>query len=54
MNDNRTYINEKFSPQNYGVATKKGSELSGEVEKLITGWLDDGTIDGLISQYGLE
>lgn len=54
MNDKRQYINDKFSPQQYGVATKKGSELSGQIEKLITGWLSDGTISGLISQYKLN
>jgi putative glutamine transport system substrate-binding protein len=54
MNDDRTYIEEKFSPQNYGVATKKGSELSGEIEALIQGWLQDGTIDGLVAEYGLN
>lgn len=54
MSDDRTYINEKFSPQNYGVATKKGSELSGQIETLIQGWLKDGTIDGLITKYGLN
>lgn len=54
MSDDRTYINEKFSPQNYGVATKKGSELSRQIETLIQGWLKDGTIDGLITKYGLN
>jgi putative glutamine transport system substrate-binding protein len=54
MSDDRTYIDEKFAPQDYGVATKKGSELSGQIDDLIKGWLEDGTIDGLISEYGLE
>ena len=52
--DTRSYIDDKFSPQNYGVATTKGSGLSAVVEELITGWLADGTIDGLISENGLE
>jgi putative glutamine transport system substrate-binding protein len=54
MNDDRAYIEEKFSPQQYGVATKKGSELSGQINDLIKGWFNDGTIAGLVSQYGLE
>jgi putative glutamine transport system substrate-binding protein len=54
MNDDRSYINEKFAPQQYGVATKKGSELSGQINDLIRGWLDDGTIADLVSRYGLE
>ncbi len=52
--DTRSYIDDKFSPQNYGVATTKGSGLSEVVEGLITGWLSDGTIDELISENGLE
>lgn len=52
--DDRDYIDESFSPQQYGVATKKGSELSAKIEELITKWLSDGTIDGLIEQYGLK
>ena len=51
--DGRHYIDERFSPQEYGVATKKGSELSGEIETLITKWLGDGTIDGLIEKWNL-
>ena len=51
--DGRHYIDESFSPQEYGVATKKGAPISAEIEKLITGWLDDGTIDGLIEKWNL-
>lgn len=52
--DTRTYIDEKFAPQNYGIATTKGSGFSALCEELVTGWLEDGTIDGLIAEYGLE
>ncbi len=52
--DGRSFIADSFSPQEYGVATKKGSELSAKVEELITGWLADGTIDGMIAEWGLE
>lgn len=52
--DDRDYITDTFSPQEYGVATKKDSPLSAQIEALITGWLSDGTIDGLIAQYGLQ
>lgn len=54
LSDDRQYIDESFSPQQYGVATKKGSDLSTEVETLITKWLKDGTIKELISKYGLD
>lgn len=52
--DSRTYIEEQFSPQEYGVATRKGSGFSEYVEGYITEWLADGTIDGFISENGLE
>jgi putative glutamine transport system substrate-binding protein len=52
--DSRSYIEEEFSPQEYGVATTKGSGLSDVVEELITGWLADGTIDSLIAENGLD
>ena len=51
--DDRSFIADSFAPQDYGVATKKGSELSAKVEELVTGWLADGTIDGLIAEWGL-
>ena len=49
----RSFIADSFSPQDYGVATKKGSDLSAKVEELICGWLEDGTIAGLIEEWGL-
>ena len=51
--EDRDFIADSFAPQDYGVATKKGSELSAKVEELITGWLADGTIAGLIEKWGL-
>ncbi|MCM1487434.1 MAG: transporter substrate-binding domain-containing protein [Firmicutes bacterium] len=51
--DDRQYINDSFSPQEYGVATKKDSPLSSQIEELITKWLSDGTIDGLIAEFNL-
>ena len=52
--DDRIYIDEKFAPQEYGVATRKGSGFSAYVDGLVTGWLSDGTIDGLIAENGIE
>lgn len=52
--DDRTYIDDKFAPQEYGVATKKGSGFSAYVDELVTGWLSDGTIDSLIAENGIE
>ena len=52
--EGRSYIDAEFSPQEYGVATKKGSGFSALCDELVTGWLADGTIDGLIKDNGLE
>lgn len=52
--DSRSYIEEEFAPQDYGIATTKSSGLSAVAEELITSWLADGTIDGLIAENGLE
>ncbi len=52
--DTRDYIDAKFSPQDYGVATKKGSDFSVYVETLVSTWLSDGTIAGFVTENGLE
>lgn len=52
--DSRSYIEEEFAPQEYGIATTKGSDFSVLCEDLISKWLSDGTIDGLISENGLD
>ena len=52
--DKRSYIAEEFAPQEYGVATKKGSAFSTYVDKLISGWVADGTVDSLIKKYNLQ
>ena len=52
--DGRSYIDDKFSPQEYGIATKKSNTgWAGYLDELITAWLADGTIDGLIAEWGL-
>ena len=51
--EGRSYIDAEFSPQEYGVATKKDSGFSAVCDELVTGWLSDGTIDGLIKENGL-
>lgn len=53
LSDTRSFINESFAPQQYGVATRQGSELSAPIEELIVKWLEDGTIDRLISENHL-
>ena len=51
--EGRSYIDAEFSPQEYGIATKKGSGFSAVCDELVTGWLADGTIDSLIKDNGL-
>lgn len=52
--DSRSYIEDEFAPQEYGVATTKGSGLSTVVDDLVSGWMADGTIDALIEENGLN
>ena len=52
--DGRSYISDKFSPREYGIATTKDSGMSALCEDLITQWLSDGTIDALIAENGIE
>ena len=52
--EGRSYVDAEFSPQEYGVATKKGSDFSTVCEDLITGWLADGTVESLIKENGLD
>ena len=52
--EGRSYIDAKFAPQEYGIATAKGSGLSGVCEKMIEAYLADGTIEALISENSLD
>lgn len=52
--DDRSYIEDKFAPQDYGIATTKDSGMSTLCEELVTGWLADGTIEALIAEFGIE
>lgn len=54
VDDSTAFIDTKFSPQPYGIATKKGSDLSDYVNALVQQWVEDGTIDQLIEQNGIQ
>lgn len=51
--EGRSYIDDQFSPQEYGIATKKGSDFSTYCNDFVESCLADGTIDGYISQFNL-
>jgi putative glutamine transport system substrate-binding protein len=53
--DNESVIlQESFSPQEYGIASKKNNDaLAAYIDGLIKKWLGDGTISGLIKQFEL-
>ena len=51
--EGRSYIADEFSPQEYGIATKKGSGFSAYCEDFINAKLSDGTIAGWIAEYNL-
>lgn len=52
--DSCDYIETKFSPQPYGIATKKGSDLSEYVNDLVKQWTSDGTMDQIIEDNGVQ
>lgn len=52
--EGRSYIEEEFAPQDYGIATKKGSGLSKVCEELVQKWLQDGTISKYEAENGLK
>ncbi len=51
--EGRSYIDEEFAPQDYGIATFKDSGMSAYCEAVIQECLEDGTIDTLIANYNL-
>ncbi|MDR2605884.1 MAG: transporter substrate-binding domain-containing protein [Oscillospiraceae bacterium] len=54
LTDDLVLTEDKFAPQEYGVATKlENKALAEYVDGLIKKWLDDGTIQGLIDKYGI-
>ena len=52
--EGRSYIDAEFSPQDYGIATTKGSGLSEVAEELVAKSFEDGTIDKLVAENGLD
>lgn len=55
-NDDTTEIlPDKFGPQDYGIATKKGNDgLTALVDQVVTGMLSDGTMASLLKGWGIE
>lgn len=51
--DDRDYIKEEFAPQEYGIATTKGSDFSTYCEDEIQKFLSDGTVDSLKAENNL-
>lgn len=51
--EGRSYIDDQFAPQEYGIATKKGSDFSTYCNDFVETCLSDGTIDGYISEFNL-
>lgn len=51
MNEDRAYLPGSLATQNYGVATRKGSELSAELAAAMDDMLADGTVDELIDKW---
>ena len=54
LDDDCQFIDTRFSPQPYGIATKKGSDLSEYVNNLIVQWNKDGTLEKLVEENGIQ
>ncbi|MDR0905882.1 MAG: transporter substrate-binding domain-containing protein [Oscillospiraceae bacterium] len=55
IGDDTEIIDETFKPQEYGIATKlANTDLAAYLEDYITTSLGDGTLDALISEWGLD
>ena len=51
MNDDRMFLEETLSDENYGVATQKGSALSKPVADAVSRMLENGTMDALKDKW---
>lgn len=54
LDDSCQFIDTKFSPQPYGIATKKGSDLCEYVNNLIGQWNTDGTLEQLVKDNNIQ
>ena len=55
LDDSTEILSDRFATQDYGIATKKtNTELADYTNDLITTWGEDGTLDGLVSEWGLS
>ena len=54
LDDSTQILKDRFATQDYGVAIKKlNTELATTVNDLITAWGEDGTLDAMITEWGL-
>ncbi len=49
-----TLIDKDFESEEYGIAFRKGSNVTDEVNKIITELVNDGTLKKIAEKYGLE
>lgn len=55
VDDTTVILPDRFAPQEYGVTSKLDNiALSNAVDSYISGWIEDGTIEGLINKWGLN
>ncbi|MGP6147488.1 transporter substrate-binding domain-containing protein [Jeotgalibaca sp. A122] len=55
VDDSTTILPDRFGTQDYGAVTKKtNTELAEYLDGLISGWLEDGTIDAMVEEWGLS
>ena len=49
-----TFIDKNFENQNYGIAFRKGSDVTAEVNKAIDELIEEGKLQGVAKKYNLQ
>lgn len=53
-NDNRSFIQDNFAAQEYGVVTTLGTGFARLCEELIVGWHTDGSLEALVEKHNIQ
>lgn len=55
LDDSTEILSDRFATQDYGIAIKKSNtDLAKYVDELIKKWSEDGTLDSIVSEWGMD
>lgn len=55
LDDSTEILPDRFATQDYGIAIKKtNTELAEHVDELVKKWKEDGTLDSIVSEWGMD